>query len=232
MAPQRSRVILEILWVSLGVALLMDLVLSRGWLGAASSLAEMNALQLMVLLLVQNLIAVGSIIVFLRPEGKGLSYLGFRRRPVMREVALGLALFPPVLFGALLLETLLLHFLPALHDVEVNPILAMIQGPWDVAALLVASVLAGGVGEEAIRAFVLRRFETHLGGMGVGLAVWSLAFGAMHLSQGMDKALVVGLFGLVLGLLYAWRRSPVAAMVVHGAFNVANTMAAYLLLGR
>jgi membrane protease YdiL (CAAX protease family) len=230
-APDRTRVILELVWVSLGVGLLMDWALSRGWLGAGSSLAEMNSLQLMVLLLVQNLVAVGSIMAFLRLQGKGLDYLGFRRRPLMREVALGLALFPPVLFAALLLETLLLHFLPALHNVEVNPILAMIQSPRDVAALLVASVLAGGVGEEAVRAFVLRRFETHLGGMGVGLAVWSLAFGAMHLSQGVDKALVVSLFGLVLGLLYAWRRSPIAAMVVHGAFNVANTMAAYLLLG-
>jgi membrane protease YdiL (CAAX protease family) len=209
----------------------MDLALRRGWFGAADNLADMNAFQLMVLLLLQNLIAVVSIMAFLRPEGKGLAYLGFASRPVLREVALGLALFPPVLLGALLLETLLLHFLPALHNVEVNPILAMLQGPGDVAALLVASVLAGGVGEETIRAFVLRRFQTHLGGMRVGLVVWSLAFGAMHLSQGMDKALVVSLLGLVFGLLYAWRRSPVAAMVVHGAFNVANSLAAYLLFG-
>jgi len=229
--PATPRVILELIWVSLGVGLLMDLALSRGWFGAARNLSEMNALQLMVLLLVQNVIAVGSIMAFLRLEGKGLGYLGFRSRPVLREVALGLALFPAVLFGAMLLETLLLYFLPALHNVEVNPILATLQGPRDAAILLVASILAGGVGEEAIRAFVLRRFQTHLGGMGVGLVVWSLAFGAMHLSQGMDKALVVSLLGLVFGLLYAWRRSPVAAMVVHGTFNAANTMAAYLLLG-
>jgi len=230
-APDRSRVVLELIWVSLGVALLMDLVLSLGWLGAAGGLAEMNAVQFMGVLLLQNLIAVGSIMAFLRPEGKGLSSLGFRRHPLLREMALGLALFPPVLFGALLLETLLLHFLPVLHTVEENPILTMLQSPQDVAAILVASILAGGVGEEIIRAFVLRRFETHLGGIRVGLVLWSLAFGAMHLSQGVDKALVVGLLGLVFGLIYAWRRSPVAAMVVHGAFNTANTVAAYLLLG-
>lgn len=223
--------VLELIWVSLGVGLLMDLALSRGWFGAAGNLGDMNALQLMVLLLVQNLIAVASIMAFLRPEGKGLACLGFRSRPVLREAALGLALFPPVLLGALLLETLLLRFLPALHNVEVNPILNMLRGPGDLAALLVASILAGGVGEETIRAFVLRRFQTHLGGMRVGLVVWSLAFGAMHLSQGMDKALVVSLLGLVFGLLYAWRRSPVAAIVVHGAFNVANSVAAYLLSG-
>lgn len=229
--PDRSRVVLELIWVSLGVGLLMDLVLSLGWLGAAGGLAEMNALQLMVLLLLQNLLAVGSIMAFLRLEGKGLSSLGFRRRPLMQEMALGLALFPPVLIGALVLETLLLRFLPVLHNVEENPILTMLHDPRDVAAILVASILAGGVGEEIIRAFVLRRFETHLGGMGVGLTVWSLAFGAMHLSQGADKALVVALLGLVFGLIYAWRRSPVAAMVVHGAFNIANTVAAYLLQG-
>jgi len=209
----------------------MGLLLRWGGLGAADGLAGMNALQLMGLLLLQNLLAVGSIMAFLHPEGKGLSSLGFRQRPWGKEVALGLALLAPVLVGALLLETLLLHFLPVLHNVEENPILSMLTGPQEVAAILVASVLAGGVGEEIIRAFVLRRFETHLGGMRVGLVVWSLAFGAMHLDQGVDKALVVSLLGLVFGLLYAWRRSPVAAMVVHGAFNVANTMAAYLLLG-
>ena len=222
--------VLELVWVWLGVGLLVALVLSRVWPDAAGSLADMNALQFMVLLLVQNLIAVGSIMAFLQPHGKGLSYLGFRRRPLMREVALGLALFPPVLLGAVLLQILLLRFLPALHNVEVNPILALLQGPGDLAALLVASILAGGVGEEIIRAFVLRRFETHLGGMNVGLVVWSLAFGALHLHQGADKALVVGLLGLVFGLIYAWRRSPVASMVVHGAFDVANTLLAYLVL--
>lgn len=199
------------------------------WLGEAGGLADLSAFQLMVLLLVQNLVAVGSIMLFLRGEGKGLASLGFRRAALLKEMGLGLALFPPVLFAALLLETLLLHWFPALHTVEVNPILAMLHGPKDVAAILVASILAGGVGEEIIRAFVLRRFQVHLGGMGVGLIVWSLAFGAMHLSQGVDKALVVSLLGLVFGLLFVWRRSPVAAMVVHGAFNVANTLAAYLL---
>ena len=63
--------------------------------------------------------------------------------------------------------------------------------------------------------------------MAVGLVVWSLVFGAIHLPQGMDSALVVGVLGLFFGLLYAWRRSPVAAIVVHACFDVAQTLIAY-----
>jgi membrane protease YdiL (CAAX protease family) len=231
--PQdRGRVALELLWVSLGVGLMADLAMRQGWLGFAGPVAELDAWQLLALLLLQNLLALASIMVFLRLDGQSLSYLGFRKGRNLREVRLGLLLFPVVLIGALGLQTVLLRYLPGLHNVDVNPILAMLHGPEDLAALLAASVLAGGVAEEIVRAFVLRRFQTHLGGIGVGLVVWGLAFGAMHLSQGYDKALVVGLLGLLFGLLYVWRRSPVAAMVVHGAFNVAQTLAAYFLVAR
>jgi membrane protease YdiL (CAAX protease family) len=224
---------MELLWLTLGVGLMAELLVSRGWLGfpATGRVADLNAWQLMVLVLAQNLLAVLSIILFLRLEGRSLSYLGFGRGSLRRELGLGLLLFPPILVLAVGAEMAILRFLPALHDVEVNPFLALLEGPGSLAALLAGSVLGGGLGEETVRAFVLRRFQTHLGSLWVGLVVWSLVFGALHLEQGMDKALVVGLLGFAFGLLFVWRRSPVAAMVVHGAFNATQTLAAYFLMG-
>ena len=56
----------------------------------------------------------------------------------------------------------------------------------------------------------------HLGGMPVGLAIYSIVFGAAHFTQGYDVAIATGLLGLFWGWLYMKRRSVVAAMVSLG----------------
>ena len=229
-AADRTRVLMEILWVSVGVALLVDLFLELGWWGFHGPVSEMRAWQLMAVILAQNLLAVVFIVAFLRIQGKSLRYLGFGRGSTAFEVGLGILLAPVALILAVIVEAALLRWVPGLHNVEVNPILNLIRGPGDALALLVGSVLAGGLGEETIRAFILRRFGTHLGGMALGLSLWSVVFGALHLAQGLDKAIVVGLLGLMLGVLYAWRRNPVAPMALHSAFNATQTLLAYYFL--
>jgi membrane protease YdiL (CAAX protease family) len=91
-------------------------------------------------------------------------------------------------------------------------------------------VVAGGVREEAQRAFVLHRFEVWLGGRWVGLVVGSAAFGAGHLLQGADAAIATGLLGVFWGIVYLRRRSVVAPIVSHSGFNLLQ-IAQYLLVG-
>jgi len=85
-------------------------------------------------------------------------------------------------------------------------------------------VLGGGVREELQRAFVLHRFAQRLGGVRVGLTIFSLTFGALHLGQGVDIAIAVGLLGFLWGVLYVRRRSAVLAMVNHGAFDAVQVV--------
>ena len=56
-------------------------------------------------------------------------------------------------------------------------------------------MVAGGLREEVQRAFILHRFERHLGGAAIGLVVFSVAFGLGHLVQGRDAAVITGLLG-------------------------------------
>jgi membrane protease YdiL (CAAX protease family) len=116
---------------------------------------------------------------------------------------------------------------PGLRTAEVNPLLEMIRTREDVFFFVTMSVLGGGLGEETVRAFVLQRFERYLGGIALGLLLWSIAFGMMHQIQGLDKAITVGLLGLLLGLIYIWRRDPLAAITAHAGFNVVQTLLAY-----
>jgi membrane protease YdiL (CAAX protease family) len=89
---------------------------------------------------------------------------------------------------------------------------------------VVVVVLAGGVREELQRAFILHRFGQRLGGARVGLVLFSLTFGALHLEQGADVAVAIGLLGFVWGLLYIQRRSAILPMVNHGAFNAVQVL--------
>jgi membrane protease YdiL (CAAX protease family) len=227
-ALDRWRAALQVFVVTLGLGLLAEAAV-YALLGPRGSFLDLGSGGFSALLILQNGLALLLIAIFLRPPGSSSpETLGFRHRPVRGEAALGLALFPPVLIGAALLQAGITRFLPALHTVPDNPLLALIESPGDLAAFLALSVLAGGIGEETIRAFVLRRFETYFGGMGWGLGVWSVLFGLLHVIQGVDKAIVVGLLGLAFGGIYAWRRSPVAPIVLHALFDVFQTIVAYV----
>ena len=86
------------------------------------------------------------------------------------------------------------------------------------------AILAGGVREELQRAFILRRFEQRLGGIRVGLALFSVTFGVLHWEQGVDVAVAIGLLGLFWGVLYVKRRSVVLPMVNHASFNALQVL--------
>jgi membrane protease YdiL (CAAX protease family) len=76
------------------------------------------------------------------------------------------------------------------------------------------------VREEVQRAFVLHRFEQHLGGPVVGLLVFSTLFGVGHALQGWDVTIITGTLGVVWGVTWLRRRSILAPMVCHSFFNL------------
>ena len=157
---------------------------------------------------------------FLRQHGEHPAEIFFGDRPHRTELRLGLVLTPVVIGLALGGASLLQHLWPALRNVPENPFESLLSSPWRAAVFAVVAVVAGGVREELQRAFILRRFEQHLGGASVGLVVFSVAFGAGHLLQGWDAALVTAMLGVVWGVVFLTRRSVIAPMVSHAGFNI------------
>jgi len=136
-----------------------------------------------------------------------------------REALFGAALIVPLVLMAALVILGLRAYWPALHNVPQNPLAGLLASPRDAWLFLVVVLLAGGVREEIQRAFLLTRFERHLGGATIGLLVTSVAFGAGHALQGYDAAVATGLLGLAWGWIYLRRRSAVAPVVSHAGFN-------------
>jgi membrane protease YdiL (CAAX protease family) len=161
---------------------------------------------------------------FLILSGETSNDVFIGRRPVGGEIGRGLLLLPVVFVGVLGVVTGLRAVLPWLHNVQQSPLEAFMDTPLDAAIFGFVVVLAGGVREELARGFILHRFEQRLGGAWLGLTIFSMTFAALHLDQGFDAALAVGLLGVLWGVLYIRRGSVVAPMVNHAGFDAAQVL--------
>lgn len=172
-----------------------------------------------VLSIVDTILLIGLMVALTRAHGERPSKLWLGDRPVFREALHGLLMAPLILFGVGLLLNALRLFAPWLHNVPTNPLEQMASSPGQAAALALVAILAGGVREELQRAFLLQRFERHLGGPEIGVIVLSIAFGLGHYPQGWDAVIATGVMGAVWAGMYLRRRSSVAPVVSHAAFN-------------
>jgi membrane protease YdiL (CAAX protease family) len=167
----------------------------------------------------------------LRLHGERPRGVLFGDRPIGREALLGLLQVPFVFLLVVLVMTVARYAAPWLHNVPTNPLEVMARTPAEAALFVVVAILAGGVREEVQRAFILHRFEQHLGGAWVGLALHSVVFGSGHLLQGYDAALTTALLGVFWGVVFLRRRSIASTVVSHSAFNSIQIVAFVLVKG-
>lgn len=200
--------------------------LAIGWglrLAGWSPVDDKGNLQLgfvTALTLLDTLALVWLMVTLLRAGGQQPSTLWLGTRPVAGEVVKGIQHVPIVFaIGASLLLTIR-ALTPDLHNVEVNPFQALAGNTASQAVmLLIVAIVGGGVREELQRAFLLDRFERHLGPAWLGVMLLSVAFGLGHLLQGQDAAIATGAMGAFWAVVYLRRRSSVAPMVSHALFN-------------
>lgn len=154
----------------------------------------------------------------LRVHRENLRDLGLHFARWRADVIVGLALVP-MLFLANLLVALGFRYLLPKYLLDRNPLTEMIRTPSDLGLFIVSALVAGGIKEELQRGFMLTRFKRHLGGSGVGLVVWSLAFGAGHYLQGLQGIVAATLFGFLFGAVYLARGSLLVPIVTHGVYD-------------
>lgn len=175
---------------------------------------------------------VGLVVVCLRAHSESPRAVLFGPRPVVREALLGLAILPAVFMLVVVVLVVILRFAPYLHNVQRNPLEDMLRTRADAVIFAVVVMIAGGVREEVQRGFIAHRFGQYLGGALWGVAVYSVFFGLAHFEQGYDAMIATGLLGFVWGLVYLARRSIVAPMVSHAAFNLTQLLKHLALAAR
>ena len=158
-------------------------------------------------------------VLLMRAHGESASALWIGSRPLKREVLYGLLTVPVVMIGVGLLLNTMRLFAPWLHNVQKNPLEQLAATPGEAAMFALVAIFAGGVREELQRAFLLHRFEQHLGGAAVGVIILSAAFGLGHFVQGWDAVITTAALGAFWAVMYLKRRSSVAPIVSHASFN-------------
>ena len=221
--PSQRRVIAAVevvLCSSLPTQIVIGQLLAVAGLDPRTPAGQLSPPFAFALLLIDSIVLIALMVLLTRAHGESTRTLWLGNRPIAREVGLGVALVPLVFLMVGLLMTGLLRVLPGLHNVTDNPIEQLgAGGPHEAAMLGMIAILAGGVREELQRAFLLRRFEQHLGGPLVGVLMLSVAFGLGHFPQGWDAVIVTGALGALWAVIYLRRRSSVAPMVSHAGFN-------------
>jgi len=169
---------------------------------------------------VDTVLLVGLVVLFLRAHDERPRDVLFGTRRIADEIRYGGPLTLLALAIGIGVLLAIQNLVPSLHTVQENPLEGLLTSPRDAWLFAFVALVAGGIREEVQRAFLLHRFEQWLGGGTVGVLVTSIGFGAGHILQGFDAAIVTGLLGALWGIVYLRRRSAIAPMVSHAGFDL------------
>jgi membrane protease YdiL (CAAX protease family) len=181
------------------------------------------------LLMLDASVMIGMIFWFLHRHGERARDVFLGPRPTRHEVWLGIPMTAVVFMLALVVLSTAQRNLPSLHNVPENPLQQLIATRNQAIVFAIVATIAGGLREEIQRAFIIHRFNEHLGGEYVGLILYSLVFGLGHVLQGWDAVVTTTILGLFWGYVYVTRRSIVAPVVSHSGFNAAEIFQYFML---
>lgn len=163
--------------------------------------------------IVHNIALVSLVAYFLWRNGEGLRAVGWRAARPVREAFVGAALFVPFFLAVALLERLLRAAgltAPAAPPEYLLPQTA----PEQLLALVL--IVAVAVGEETIfRGYLIRRFDAVSRSRAIAVVLSTIIFALGHGYQGSLGIVAVGLIGVGFALIYFWRGSLIAPMVMH-----------------
>jgi membrane protease YdiL (CAAX protease family) len=222
-ASRRLASALEVLLCSgFPTQLLLSVVLAVAGLAPFDARGRLSGTYVFTLSLLDAVLVTSLVVFFLRIDGeRPRDVLLGPRRPA-REALVGLALVPVVFGIAFAVLAFVQVRFPWLHNVTRNPLEGLIRSPADALVFAAVTVASGGLREEIQRAFILHRFEQHLGGAIPGLLLFSVIFGAGHAIQGWDAMVTTAALGAFWGVVYLRRRSIVAPVISHAGFDVAQ----------
>jgi membrane protease YdiL (CAAX protease family) len=174
----------------------------------------------------QDLALVSLVAYFFWRNGEGVAALGWRGE-APREALIGVVLFVPTYFAAGGLERLLSR--GGMSSVGHLPSFLRAEGPAQM-VLAVVLVLVVAVAEESLfRGYLLRRFAQLTASPATAVLLSAAVFSLGHAYEGSAGMATVAFLGVVFALVYLWRGSLVAPIVMHMLQDMLGLVVAPLL---
>jgi len=164
--------------------------------------------------ILRDLGLVSLILFFLWRNGEHIGLIGWTFRKAREEFALGLWLFAPLFYGMVLLE----RALQAVGFSAPSTVLPSFLAAKGIAQFLLASflvVVVAAAEETIFRGYLLLRLKAVTTSSAAAVVLSAVIFSLGHGYEGSAGVVTVGVMGLIFALVYLWRQSLIAPMVMH-----------------
>jgi membrane protease YdiL (CAAX protease family) len=181
--------------------------------------------------ILRDLALVTLILFFLWRNAESVTRIGwvFKNRRI--DLLLGVALFVPVFFGTAWLDNALVSMgfsAPATP----KPTFLEVRGLAEGALALVLVVVVAVAEETIFRGYLLLRCTPLTASAPAAIVLSSVIFALGHGYEGTAGVVTVGVMGAILAVLYVWRKSLVAPIVIHFLQDFLSILVLPVITGR
>lgn len=164
--------------------------------------------------ILRDLALVSLVVFFLWRNKESVARIGWTVKNANKEIALGVALFIPMLVVSSYLE----KFLRAVGFSGLPKSLAGFltpSGPWQFALAFLLVVVVAVAEETIFRGYLMLRFQSITRSNTAAVLLSTIIFSFGHGYEGTAGVITVAFMGLVFAVVYLWRGSLVAPMAMH-----------------
>jgi membrane protease YdiL (CAAX protease family) len=162
--------------------------------------------------IIQDIAFLALALYFVWRDGRGLTPIGWTAKHPGKEVLLGVLLFVPFYFGVIAMEHVLQTL--GLSAPSEPPAYLIPSTPAEYPLALVFLVVVAIAEETVFRGYLILRLGA-ISGRGGAVVLSSLIFALGHGYQGTLGIAAIAVIGAAFALVYLWRGSLVAPMVMH-----------------
>lgn len=184
--------------------------------GTRSELVKFDILAIFTIL--RDLGLLSLILFFLWRNGENLESIGWRSKDIWKNIGLGVLLFIPLFIGVGFIERALeaLGFsspkVPLKDYFRINTDSDFLLG---VILVIVVAI----VEETIFRGYLIRRLNAVCKSLPAAAFISSVIFSLGHGYEGNVGVITVGITGLMLAIVYVWRKSIIAPVIMHFLFD-------------
>jgi membrane protease YdiL (CAAX protease family) len=163
--------------------------------------------------ILRDLALVSLILFFVWRNSEPINWIGWTFRKARKEIALGIGLYIPFFIAAGFLERALQV---AGFSVPSTPLPSMAAKGMGELLLAIALVAVVALGEETIfRGYLILRLKAITVSPAAAALLSAAIFSLGHGYEGSAGVVTVGVMGVIFALIYMWRQSLVAPIVMH-----------------
>jgi len=180
-----------------------------------------------ILSILSDLGLVSLVFYFVWRNKEPLHRIGWTLQTLPKEAGWGLVLFLPVMYSANMLES-------ALHAAGLSapsklPSFLVAHGHANLVLAVILVIVVAIVEETIFRGYLILRLKTVTRNPWVAVLLSSVIFSIGHGYEGTAGVISVFWLGVVFGVVYLWRRSLIAPMIIHFLIDFSSIVLVALL---